>query len=98
MDISSMVGMVRKKKKNAGVSTGMPVVPGTSNGRTSVPGDAHMSEMGASMRLGGGGRFKALASKLDRQPGITNPRALAASIGRKKYGKRRFQRLAAQGT
>jgi hypothetical protein len=31
--------------------------------------------------------FKKLRAKLARQPGVTNPGALAASIGRKKYGK-----------
>lgn len=31
--------------------------------------------------------FDALAAKLAGQKGVTNPRALAASIGDKKYGK-----------
>jgi hypothetical protein len=30
--------------------------------------------------------FDALAAKLSGQKGVTDPRALAASIGRKKYG------------
>jgi len=30
--------------------------------------------------------FDTLAAKLAGQKGVTNPRALAASIGRKKYG------------
>lgn len=49
------------------------------------------------MKLGGGGRFKALVAKLKNKKGIKNPGALAASIGRKKYGKSRFQKLAAMG-
>lgn len=48
------------------------------------------------MRLGGGGRFKALENKLSAK-GATNPRALAAYIGRKKYGKDKFQKLASKG-
>lgn len=48
------------------------------------------------MKLGGGGRFKKLATKLAKK-GATNPGALAAYIGRKKYGKKRFQKLAAKG-
>lgn len=52
---------------------------------------------GGSMALGGGGRFAALEGKLAKEPGITNPGALAASIGRKKYGKAKFQKLAAGG-
>jgi hypothetical protein len=47
-------------------------------------------------KLGTGARFRSLRSKLSRR-GIRNPGALAASIGRKKLGKRRFQKLAAKG-
>lgn len=50
----------------------------------------------SSMKLGGGGRFKKLVSQLKKK-GASNPKALAASIGRKKYGKKRFQKLAAKG-
>jgi len=46
--------------------------------------------------LGQGGRFKALKSALAKK-GATNPGALAAWIGRKKYGKARFQKLAVRG-
>ncbi len=49
-----------------------------------------------SMRPGGGGRFKKLTAKL-RKRGAKNPRALAAWIGRRRYGKRRFQKMAARG-
>ena len=48
-------------------------------------------------KLGSGARFRALESKLASRPGVTNPAALAASIGRKKLGKARFQKLAAAG-
>lgn len=47
--------------------------------------------------LGSGQRFSALKSKLAGQPGVTNPGALAASIGRKKYGTAKFQSLASKG-
>ena len=47
-------------------------------------------------KLGTGTRFKQLTSKLSKQ-GVKNPNALAAFIGRKKYGKKRFQQLAAKG-
>lgn len=40
--------------------------------------------------LGQGGRFAALEHKLAGRPGVTNPGALAASIGRRKYGGARF--------
>ena len=48
---------------------------------------------GGSMALGGGGRFAALEGKLANEPGVTNPGALAASIGRKKYGAKKFAAL-----
>lgn len=47
----------------------------------------------ANMKLGGGGRFAKLEGELARNPKIRNPQALAASIGRKKYGKKKFQSL-----
>lgn len=47
-------------------------------------------------KLGSGKRFKTLKGKLSRK-GVKNPGALAASIGRKKYGKAKFQKLAATG-
>lgn len=47
-------------------------------------------------KLGTGRRFKTLTSKLKRK-GARNPKALAAWVGRKKYGKKRFAKLAAKG-
>jgi hypothetical protein len=47
--------------------------------------------------LGSGERFAALKSELSGRPGVTNPGGLAAYIGRKKYGKARFQGLAKGG-
>ena len=46
--------------------------------------------------LGEGGRFAALKSALAKK-GARTPGALAAWIGRKKYGKARFQKMAAKG-
>jgi hypothetical protein len=47
------------------------------------------------MRPGGGGRFAKLKRKLRGK--VRNPGAVAAKIGRKKYGKKRFQKMAAAG-
>jgi hypothetical protein len=44
--------------------------------------------------LGSGQRFAALKSDLADRPGVTNPGALAAYIGRKKYGPKKFNALA----
>jgi len=41
--------------------------------------------------------FDKLAAKLAKQPGVTNPRALAASIGAKKYGRATMQQAASRG-
>ena len=46
-------------------------------------------------KLGSGKRFKTLTKKLKKK-GTRNPKALAAWIGRKKYGKKKFQELAAK--
>lgn len=41
--------------------------------------------------------FDKLANKLAGRPGVTNPRALAAAIGRKKYGATRMAKAAGEG-
>lgn len=50
---------------------------------------------GKSMKPGGGGRFQKLKKELAGK-GVKDPAALAASIGRKKYGKKKFQSMAAK--
>ncbi len=47
-------------------------------------------------RPGEGKRFETLA-KAAAASGAENPEAVAAAIGRRKYGKERFQRMAAAG-
>lgn len=46
--------------------------------------------------LGSGARFAALESKLAAR-GAKDPAALAAYIGRKKFGKKKFAKLSAKG-
>ena len=41
--------------------------------------------------------FAKLKGQLARKPGVKNPAAVAAAIGRKKYGKEKFQKMAAAG-
>jgi hypothetical protein len=53
---------------------------------------------GKSMEPGGGGRFAAMVSGLKKEgKSEGSAKAIAASIGRKKYGKSRFQEMAAAG-
>jgi hypothetical protein len=48
-------------------------------------------------KLGSGKRFKSLVKKIKKKGNISDPAALAAYIGRKKYGKKRFQQMATKG-
>ena len=41
--------------------------------------------------------FDQLAAKLAQRPGVTDPRALAAAIGRKKYGGSTMAQASARG-
>jgi hypothetical protein len=50
---------------------------------------------GKSMEVGGGGRFEKLKSELSGK--VRNPGAVAASIGRKKYGRKEMSRMASAG-
>ena len=50
----------------------------------------------AKPKLGSGARFKKLSAALAAK-GAHDPNALAAWIGRKDYGKKRFQKLSAKG-
>jgi hypothetical protein len=59
--------------------------------RKSLRGGANQPASKA--KLGSGGRFKALEKKVHGR----NPAAIAAAIGRSKYGKKKFQQLAAAG-
>jgi hypothetical protein len=47
--------------------------------------------------LGSGGRFAALKSKLGKRGGVSNPGALAAWIGRRKYGAAKMAKMSAAG-
>ncbi len=53
---------------------------------------------GKSMRPGGGGRFaKMVAALVKKGTPAANAKAIAAAAGRKKYGKKRFQKMATTG-
>ena len=47
-------------------------------------------------KLGTGKRFRNIKARLSRK-GIKNPGALAASIGRRKFGAKRMAKLSAKG-
>lgn len=47
-------------------------------------------------KAGEGSRFKAVEASA-KAGGASDPGAVAASVGRKKYGKKKFQKMAADG-
>lgn len=53
--------------------------------------------MAKSMKPGGGGRFAKLKGELAKKPGVKNPGAVAAAIGRKKYGSAKMAAFSAAG-
>ncbi len=53
------------------------------------------NQMAKSMKLGGGGRFAKLKKSLSGK--VDNPGAVAASIGRKKYGSSKMAKMSAAG-
>ena len=54
-----------------------------------------MAKPNASAPLGQGGRFAAMEKKLSGK--VDNPKAVAAAIGRKKYGAKKMASMAAAG-
>lgn len=56
-----------------------------------------MAKPNAKAPLGEGGRFAVLKSKLAKRPGVEDPGALSAWIGKKKYGAKKMASMAAKG-
>lgn len=56
-----------------------------------------MATPNANAPVGQGGRFAALKAAIAKGKGAKDAGAIAAAIGRKKYGKAKFQALAAAG-
>lgn len=52
---------------------------------------------GKSMKPGGGGRFARLKRKLGEDRSINDPGAVAAAIGRKKYGAEKMAKFSRGG-
>lgn len=62
--------------------------------------DGSVSLMGSHInpaKLGTGARFKALTGELGHRAGVYSPKGLAAYIGRKEYGAKKFAQLSARG-
>lgn len=48
-------------------------------------------------KLGSGARFRKLKGQLAKKGDVRDPGAVAAAIGRKKFGKKKMAKLSAQG-
>lgn len=77
-------------------SAGRAPVRGYMRGGTVKAGPSRMA-MASGGKVGDGSRFAALKSKLSERGGVKNPGALAASIGRKKYGEAKMAKMSAAG-
>jgi len=61
-----------------------------------TPGESYKIT-GKPAKLGSGKRFQTLTEAISKRGGVTDPAAVAAAIGRKKYGAKKFAGLAAKG-
>jgi len=68
----------------------------TSERAKATPGESY-EPSGKPPPAGAGGRFKALATVLAKKKGVKNVKALAAWIGRKKFGKKKMTQMAVAG-
>lgn len=80
---------VERALEKLGEPKGQKVMPGSRKGGANQPTTRAPA--------GKGSRFSALKARLGREKGVQNPGALAAAIGRSKFGKGKFQSMAAKG-
>jgi hypothetical protein len=86
--------------KNPGVSAADRIAGAKMNSgnKKMMGGKMDYKKGGKSMKPGGGGRFAAMVKGLKKEgKSEDSAKAIAASIGRKKYGKSKFQAMAAAG-
>ena len=75
----------------------MAKVVKTSTARAkATPGESYKI-VGKQPKLGSGKRFENLTEAISKRGGVTNPAAVAAAIGRKKYGAKKMAGMAAKG-
>jgi uncharacterized protein YbjT (DUF2867 family) len=75
----------------------MAKVVKTSTARAkATPGESYKI-VGKQAKLGTGKRFETLTQAIGKRGGVDNPAAVAAAIGRKKYGAKKMAGLATKG-
>lgn len=72
------------------------VVKTTTTRAKTTPGESYKI-VGKQPKLGSGKRFENLTEAISKRNGVSNPAAVAAAIGRKKYGAKKFAGIAAKG-
>jgi hypothetical protein len=93
-----MVPMYKKGGKSSWMSEDKEIYFTGKSSKMKKTGGEKKKSGGKSMEPGGGGRFAAMVSKLkSKGKSEDSAKAIAASIGRKKYGKSKFQAMAAAG-
>lgn len=86
-----------KKERNSITRTSLKRVRGKGPlAKSTRLGREHAKVM-AKTPVGEGGRFASLKAKLGEKPGVKTPGALASWVGRKKFGKAKFQAMAVTG-
>jgi hypothetical protein len=86
----------QRRQAAAGVTDARPA-PARAGRRATFVRGAPMAGYPRKPALGSGKRFAALEQSLAGRAGVSDPRALAAAIGRKKYGSGHFAQLSAKG-
>jgi len=101
--VNAIYGKMTEGEPEGGRGPGRGLGTGRGRGRMDGTGpragtDACPVEKGADEPpVGSGERFRRLSRKLGRRGDVRDPDAVAAAIGRRKYGRKRFQEMAAAG-
>lgn len=101
--VNGIYGKMRKGEAEGGRGPGRGLGTGRGRGRKDGTGPragtpaCPVEKAAEEPPVGSGERFRRLQGKLARRGDVRDPAAVAAAIGRKKYGKKRFQEMATAG-
>jgi hypothetical protein len=101
--VNGIYGKMRKGEAEGGRGPGRGLGTGRGRGRKDGTGPragtpaCPVEKAAEEPPVGSGERFRRLQGKLARRGDVRDPGAVAAAIGRKKYGPKRFQEMAAAG-
>lgn len=95
-DLSLLVEEIEKEAKQGGKQATAPVSQKKFKKGTTEWWKEQKKTAAQSTKLGKGGRFEKLKSKISAKGGVKNPAAVAAAIGRKKHGKSKMAKWSAK--